>query len=375
MSHVATLTIDHTKVSADLTDYPVLVIANGDAGWADLYALAQEGGGDIRVFKSDDSTELPREIVSFSVSAETGEIHFKFSGTLSSSVDTDIHFYADGSSSDYAVGATYGRNAVWSDYFGVWHFQGAAATSGKLLDATGNGENWTENNSPSSASGVQGQANGSYDMRGSSPAVGSTTGMDWLNMPSVMADIAASPFTMSIWFKPHIEHSTTVALFREEDNGATGRKNFGLWLDSDEKISAGYAPDGSNSYNVGATANAATVNAWSYGVFRRLVSSLYPSVTLNGGTTVIGTTGGGTFSGGNNSFFLNRRYNSTYSNSQRYMDGQYGEMRMRFDDVGESWLTTEYNNQNNEATFWGTWTDAGGGGAAQAARRGVVMMM
>jgi len=45
--------------------------------------------------------------------------------------------------------------------------------------------------------------------------------------------------------------------------------------------------------------------------------------------------------------------------------------------LSANWITTEYNNQNDEAAFWGTWTDAGGGGggAAQAARRGVIMMM
>ena len=37
MSHVATVTIDHTKVAGDLTDYVVAVITDSDAGWAELY--------------------------------------------------------------------------------------------------------------------------------------------------------------------------------------------------------------------------------------------------------------------------------------------------------------------------------------------------
>ena len=54
-----------------------------------------------------------------------------------------------------------------------------------------------------------------------------------------------------------------------------------------------------------------------------------------------------------------------------------GEVRLRDFVQTANWITTEYNNQNDEAAFWGTWTDAGGGGStpAQAARRGAVMMM
>jgi len=353
-----TATVRSGDVPATQTDFPTYV----DLSRLGITTLAEAQS--VRVYAEvGKSTEWSREIVSVT------EMHVKVPSLTSS---TEIFVDWDGVRSDYGVTTTYGAEAVWSDYFAVWHFQGAAGTTVKVYDSSGNGRNWTEANSPTTADGVQGQTDGSYDMTGSAGATGSSS-FDYLSMGTVMGNIGSNPFTMSVWFKPHIEHSTTVALFREEDNGPTGRKNFGLWLDPNEKISAGYAPNGTNSYNVGATANAVTVNAWSYGVFRRLVSSLYPAVTLNGGTTVIGTTGGGTFSSGNNSFFLNRRYNSRYSSSSRYMDGQYGEMRMRFDDVGESWITTEYNNQNAEATFWGTWTTAGG--AAQAARRGAVMMM
>ena len=61
--------------------------------------------------------------------------------------------------------------------------------------------------------------------------------------------------------------------------------------------------------------------------------------------------------------------------AQLNFDGRIDEARMKNGALSANWITTEYNNQNAEATFWGTWTDAGGGPAAQAARRGVVMMM
>ena len=62
MAHVANITIDNTKVSADLTDYVIYVnLANLNATF---WSTVADGGGDIRVFKSDGTTELAREVVS-----------------------------------------------------------------------------------------------------------------------------------------------------------------------------------------------------------------------------------------------------------------------------------------------------------------------
>jgi len=38
-------------------------------------------------------------------------------------------------------------------------------------------------------------------------------------------------------------------------------------------------------------------------------------------------------------------------------------VRMAINGLSANWVTTEYNNQSDEATFWGTWSDVGGGGA------------
>ncbi len=354
------ITIDSTKVSADLTDFIIYVdLAHLSKAGADIFDTCRTDGGDIRVTKNDGTTELAREVVSIDTSAKTGELHIKYTGTLSSTIDTVIRIYYNGVDTEPAVSATYGRNAVWADYWGVWHFQGAAGTSEKVADSTGNSRNWTENNSPSASIDKFGTVDGAYDMTGASTAT-SLTSLDYLSMPSVMSQIGSNQFTFSIWFRPHISHSTTVALFREEDNGPTGRRNFGMWLDTANRIYAGYSPTTTNTYATPTTINTVTTNQWSYGVFRRLVTTYYPSVTLNEGAKTSGSTGASTaFAAGNNSFFLNRRYNSTYSRSQRYMDGDYGELRMRFTDVGDSWVTTEYNNQSNAATFYSTSDELG----------------
>ncbi|GAG49321.1 unnamed protein product, partial [marine sediment metagenome] len=82
------ITIDYTKVDANLTNFPVYVnLANLGS---DFFSNVKGDGGDIRITKSDGTTELPREIVAINTGAETGEIHFKADSLSSSSPSTEF---------------------------------------------------------------------------------------------------------------------------------------------------------------------------------------------------------------------------------------------------------------------------------------------
>ena len=74
------ITIDNTKVNADLTDFPVYVDLS-DLG-SDFFSNVKADGGDIRITKADGTTEVPREIVSISNELEAT------SGSWSSGADT-----------------------------------------------------------------------------------------------------------------------------------------------------------------------------------------------------------------------------------------------------------------------------------------------
>lgn len=134
-SHVATLTIDKDKVPSDLTDY-VVEVDLSDLPSA-FWDVVVDGGGDIRVFKDDDATELAREVVFCETTGDTGKMFIKYAGTLSASVDTDIHIHADGAASEPAADATYGSQNVWTNYVAVLHFQDNA------LDSSPEGNNFT----------------------------------------------------------------------------------------------------------------------------------------------------------------------------------------------------------------------------------------
>jgi len=133
MTHVANVVIDSTKVSADATDFVVYVDLN-DLPTTEFWGTVADGGGDIRVYKSDGNTELAREVVSCNTATDTGELWIKYSGTLSSSVDTTIQIHADGTSSEPTSGDAGFSQNVWTnlDYVGLDGGHGLNDSSGTV---------------------------------------------------------------------------------------------------------------------------------------------------------------------------------------------------------------------------------------------------
>jgi len=361
MAHVATITIDHTKVPGDLTDYVGLIVPDGSAGYSALYALCLEGGGDIRLFKSDDTTELAREIVTFSVSAETGEIHYKYSGTLSSSVDTPIHVYADGSSADYAVTATYGRNNVWTDYVSVWHMSESNATR---VDSTGNND-MPQFNSVLSGTGKIG--NGADFERSNSEYLRITdaaqTGLD---MPG--------DFTLQTWYE--LETASIVQVFASKS--AFPAIGMQWYLDSSNKLFCFASSDGATSQRSawGTTAAIPTSGLHLQHLTFDAPASGNPTVTfyIDGASVAGGTAWASGMSGGMSNNSNNFAIASEPGQTGNSLDGILDEMRIRTGLLLDNHIAAEYNNQNSYSTFYSVAAVAGGS-AAQAARRGVIMMM
>ena len=155
------ITIDNTKVLEDLTDYPVYVDLSDLDQATDIFDTCKTDGGDIRITKSDGTTELAREVVVIDTTAKTGELHFKYAGTLSSTVDTDVYIYYNGTSSEPASTATYGSEAVWSDYELVIHMQeDPSGTAPQMLDSSANNNDGTSNGGMTSGDSVAGKLAG-----------------------------------------------------------------------------------------------------------------------------------------------------------------------------------------------------------------------
>ncbi len=133
-SHRTKITIDHTKVDEDLTDFPVyldlLPLGSGHAFWSTV----KSDGSDIRVTKIDGHREVPVDVVDIDTSGKTGEVHF-LASTLSQSTDTEFWlYYGNAGATTYAEDDPYSREKVWSSYNQVYALDAAIATD--IIDRT-----------------------------------------------------------------------------------------------------------------------------------------------------------------------------------------------------------------------------------------------
>lgn len=215
----AKLTVDHTKLSGDLTDFPVALVWNGTNGNipAEVYNASstspKSDGSDIR-FTSDinGSTELAFEIVTFTpnstVASANVEIYVELS-SVSSSTDTVFYiWWGNPGASAYAVGDTYGRNAVWSNSFlAVYHMNEAA-----VVDATGNGNTLT-NSGTSAGSTILGTArtfaSGNYLTRASLYGSPATMSVFQLMICTAVGTYAGEAFSMGDHVNMRIRNNTT----------------------------------------------------------------------------------------------------------------------------------------------------------------------
>ena len=327
-SYRVKVTVLNTRVDADLTDFPVYVdLSTLPAGFHTN--VNQTDGRDIRVTKADGTTEVPREVVAYVSALDTGELHFK--GDVLNSTDVDFYiYYGNAGATEPAVGATFGRNAVWSNgYQAVFHLQEDPTISApQFPDSSGNGRNLTAEGSMTSGDSVAGKlAGNAIDFDGSNDAL-RNSGWTWGGNAVTLSgwNKSRSPAVASSWvgfassgdrFSTHAPWSDSVLYWDYGGAGGTGR------------ISTSYA-----SY----------IGAWTY---ITLVSSgsanTLRGIYLNGSliTSIAGSlqpTSPSNFSIGN-----------AVSN---FNNGEVDEVRIADGVRTATWISTEYNNQNSPATFF-----------------------
>ena len=126
------ISINHTKVASDLTDFTVLIHMCSDT---DLAARAQDDGDDIAfVLYSDNTTQLDHEIELFN--GTTGRtVAWANVPSLSSTIDTKIWLYYGNS----ICPSQQNVNSTWnSDYLSVHHLNETGTT---MYDSTGYNNN------------------------------------------------------------------------------------------------------------------------------------------------------------------------------------------------------------------------------------------
>jgi YD repeat-containing protein len=173
------ITIDHTKVSVTLANFPVLINASNDNN---LKSHVTNPNGYDLVFTDTGGTQLDHELERWD--GLTGTlIAWVRIPSLSSTTDTVIYMYYGSSG---VTTSQENRAGVWdSNFKGVWHLK--EATGANAADSTSNGNTGTPRNSPAQ---MIGEITGSLNFNGTT---------QYLTTPITTV---YQQFTLSAWIKP-----------------------------------------------------------------------------------------------------------------------------------------------------------------------------
>lgn len=145
-----TVTIDHTKISASLTDFPLLLNITNPSGitGVDLSDFISEVNGQKKfaVTKDDGVTECPIEVEFFVVGDGLACLWTKIPA-ISDAVDTVLYLYYDGTHAENLanvgdVGSAVGQSVWDANFQGVYHLSEAT----DAVDSTANAVNGTDTN-------------------------------------------------------------------------------------------------------------------------------------------------------------------------------------------------------------------------------------
>jgi hypothetical protein len=309
-----TATVTSGDVPATQTDFP---------SYIDLSRLGittQAEADSVRVYAdAGKTTQWAREIVSVS------QMWVKIPSLTST---TAIYVEWDGVSADYAVTDTYGRNAVWSDYLAVFHFESSNANS------TSGSYSGTDTSMTYGSS--YGKFGGGADFNGTSSRIA---------FSSTMIPITTNPWSITMWVNQDILATGNKEFFSQWTYATSGNAYF-LGTNSNTRIRM------SDAWSYDLTTNW-TADTWRYVANTNTASNnhLYTNATLRGSKgSAMSFTGTGVAMFGRQGEY-----------ADEYFDGFLDEARVRLSTLSQDWITTEYNNQSDEAGFWGTWSDVSSG--------------
>jgi len=347
------ITIQSSQINSDLTDFPVY-LRGSDFG-ASTFTNAKSAAEDFRITKADGTTELPFEIVYYNSGSNEFEIHFK-ADFMSSSSDTVFYlYYGNAAASAYAVTATYGRNAVWSNGFiFVNHLQSASGE-----DSAGNGGSATSVNSPTYATGKL--AGNAVELNGSNQYMYHSDFPELAGMDNI---------GVSVWLKgdDYTVHQAIIS----QIGGASARA---FWLQV--YIGLGLNMYGASDLNhsndsqiyEGSATSLLTENNWNHfiGWFDFSTGHTGDHSWYLDGTEITGL-GGATAGSPTTTYNATAnleigRLSSTYN---RNFNGEIDEIRIFDAQRSDSWMIAEHTNQNTPATFYSVGSEETDGDVAAA---------
>ena len=198
-SYRKAITIDHTKIDSDLTDFPVLVKLTTDNF---DFSKAQSNGNDIRFTSDDGQTLLKYERERHDSSNSKAEYWVKIP-SVSSSVDTIFYiYYGNDSAGDGADPSN-----VWDSNFVMVHHMKDDPDTSHVADSTANGNDGTKYAAGQPAE-TDGQIAKGQDFDGTDDYI--NCGLDGLSSPS-------TDITVEFWARPDAAAKTSIIIASDDE--------------------------------------------------------------------------------------------------------------------------------------------------------------
>lgn len=332
------ITIPAANVGANLTDFPVYVDLSHLP--VDFFSNVKSAGEDIRVTKSDGTTEVPREVVFVNTGSKTGELHFKVSGTLSSTVDNVFYiYYGNAAATEPAASATYGSQNVWdSNYALVMHLNedGNNTTNG-YKDSTANGYHGTGSSLTTSSDVAAVLGNGqTFDGSADHIKAGPGTGMDLGKDDNI---------TLSCWFKCGTQSTSYVDVAGKDYASGPNGGYIIRFHNSTTKVS-GFTGANPNLRNI-QYATDVNDDTWRHAVVTH--SPATSEFFINAGSVGTSSATETEFLNTNEFMVAARQGSSSQSN---FFNGEVDEVRVSNIVRSDTWISVEYSNQNAPESFY-----------------------
>ena len=306
------ITINHTNVDDDLTDFPVLVVNLDDS---DLAIHAQLDGDDI-VFVNKSGVKLAHEIEYY----DSGDLVCWVNViSLSGSSDTILYMYYGNSScnSQENIAGTWNSNYVM-----VQHMN---ETSGIHYDSTNNDNDASEFISPDSNMDTDGKINGAdwFD------------GDDYLQITGDL--VSGDGNTVSFWEYNMTIYSGYGAIF-DDWSGSNGF----LWQFGDFSTNFQVGNVGDWSNNLVYTHGGLIDDTWHY--FVVTMENNHIRIYEDGSLVGYKTHNTNVVADGDNVLIMRR-------SDGHYSTGKMDELRISDVNRSANWISTCYNNQNDPSDF------------------------
>jgi hypothetical protein len=318
-----TITIDHTKVSSDQTDFPVLIDLTDNG----LRTKVQANGNDF-VFTDANQTKLSHEKESYNSGTGHLIVWIKVP-VLSSTTDTVLYMYCG----NPTCGDQQTRNAVWdSSNRMILHL---AETSGTQYDSTVNGNNVTPNNGV--IQGTAGKSDGSDTFDGTN---------DYLQTPhSDTLTVFSQGFTASFWLR--LDDVSRRQTILNKYNSATGQRSW--YIEYQTNLLGFFASQDGTIYREWHATFRPVAGTW-YFIAIAWEPNAVPKFYVNG--TQVTTSGAAKIASIYNNAGVPLYIGMCPYDGTRYLRGGLDEIRISNPSRNVGWILSSYNNQKDPTTFY-----------------------